>query len=236
MPEDATVGMGLLEDALKLDPDYAAAHAYLAWGLEMRVVRGGYHEADAIAGVRHARAALAHGTDDPTALAVASLVLLHLDNDFSAASGAIARALAVNGSCAMALIFGAHVHGLSGDPALAEDYANRALRLSPFDPLAWEAYLALGMVRMSARCFDEAALFFSKRMQANPRFSTHYAFQAGALALAGRVEEAKSVAHRLLELEPSFRIRPLVEFFSPFTRPGLTQTFADGLRLTGIPE
>jgi hypothetical protein len=58
----------------------------------------------------------------------------------------------------------------------------------------------------------------------------------GALALAGRVEEAKSVAHRLLELEPSFRIRPLVEFFSRFTRPGLTQTFADGLRLTGIPE
>jgi hypothetical protein len=79
--------MRTLED----DPDYAAAHAYLAWGLEMRVVRGGYHKADAIAGVRHARAALAHGTDDPTALAVASLVLLHLDNDFSAASGAIRR-------------------------------------------------------------------------------------------------------------------------------------------------
>ena len=34
MPEDAAIGMGLLEGALKLDPNYAAAHAHLAWALE----------------------------------------------------------------------------------------------------------------------------------------------------------------------------------------------------------
>ena len=34
-------GMEFLEEALKIDANYAPAHAYLAWGLEMRVVRGG---------------------------------------------------------------------------------------------------------------------------------------------------------------------------------------------------
>jgi adenylate cyclase len=56
MPEDAGIGMGLLEEALKLDPNYAAAHAYLAWALEMRFYRGGFNEADAVASVLHARA------------------------------------------------------------------------------------------------------------------------------------------------------------------------------------
>ena len=31
MPADARIAAGFLEEALKLDPDYAAAHALLAW-------------------------------------------------------------------------------------------------------------------------------------------------------------------------------------------------------------
>jgi adenylate cyclase len=34
MPEDAKIGMEFLEEALKIDANYAPAHAYLAWGLE----------------------------------------------------------------------------------------------------------------------------------------------------------------------------------------------------------
>ena len=59
MPAEANIGIGLLEEALKLEPNYAAAHAYMAWGMEMRVLRGGFNEADATAGVGHARTALA---------------------------------------------------------------------------------------------------------------------------------------------------------------------------------
>ena len=67
MPADAAIGMGLLEEALKLDPNYAVAHAYLAWALEVRFFRGGFNEADAAASVRHARAAVTYGGDDATA-------------------------------------------------------------------------------------------------------------------------------------------------------------------------
>ena len=194
MPEDAAIGMGYLEDALKLDPNYAAAHAYMAWGLEIRFVRGGFSPADAAAGLRHARAALAHGADDATALAVASLSILHLGHDFDAAAGAIARAVSLNGSCATAFYLGAHIHAMKGDAAIAEDFAEKALRLSPFDPLSYFALHAMGTVRVRKGQFDDAAAYYLKATQANPRFSVLYALHASALARAGRLDEARLVA------------------------------------------
>src|SRR5262249_61629540 len=71
MPEDAAIAIGYLEEALKLDPNYAVAHAALASGLESRFRGGGFNEADPTAGLRHARLAPARPPDDPTALASA---------------------------------------------------------------------------------------------------------------------------------------------------------------------
>jgi adenylate cyclase len=186
--------------------------------------------------LRHARAALAHGGDDATAFAVAALTILHIDHDFEAASGAVARAVSLNGSCATAFYLGAHVHALSGDAAIAEDYAARALRLSPFDPFGFMALYSLGMVRVRERRFDEAAALCSKSVQANPRFSTLYAFQTAILADAGRDEEATSVARRLLELEPNFHVRPFLGFFSGFSHKAVTESLSAGLRKVGLPE
>jgi tetratricopeptide (TPR) repeat protein len=236
MPDDAAIGMGYLEEALKLDPNYAAAHAYMAWALEMRFVRAGFCEFDAAAGVRHARATLAHGGDDATALAVASLPALHLGHDFEGASGAITRALSLNDSCAIACYFGAHIHALSGEAATAEEFAGKALRLSPFDQFCYLALHAVGTVRLREGRFDEAAAHYSKAVQANPRFSTLYVLHTSALALAGREEEARLAAGRLLALEPNFRSVPFVTYFSPFFRKELADPFSTGLRKAGLPE
>jgi TolB-like protein/Flp pilus assembly protein TadD len=236
MPGDANIGIGLLEEALKLDPNYASAHAYLSWGLETRVARGRFDEADVIDAVRHARTALTYGSDDSTALAVATIALLHLGYDFEAASGAIARALALNSSSATALYFGAHIHAFSGDTAVAEDYAPRALRISPFDTLSFMAHEALGLVRVREGRYADAASHFAKAVQANPRFSWLYAAQAAALALAGRVEEARLMARRILDLEPTFRIKPLVDLLSPIIRPELVSALTTGFGQAGLPE
>jgi len=41
MPADARIAAGFLEDALKLDPNYAAAHGLLAWCHEIFFARAG---------------------------------------------------------------------------------------------------------------------------------------------------------------------------------------------------
>ena len=85
LPADARIAEGFLEDALKLDPNYAAAHALIAWCHEICYLLGGREEADKIAGLRHARAAIASGTDDATALAVAAFALGMLSKDYKTA-------------------------------------------------------------------------------------------------------------------------------------------------------
>jgi tetratricopeptide (TPR) repeat protein len=235
MPEDANTGMKLLEQALLLDPEYAVAHAYLGWGYEMRVVRGGFNEADHAAGMRHARAALAHGTDDPTAQTIAALIMLHLGHDFPTASSAIARALQLNSSCAIAYFFGAHVYAFCGDTATCRDYAQRGLRLSPFDQLAWIGHQALGLADLRERNYDEAVGHFAKAMQLNPRFSYLSIVQTTALALAGRHDEAKAMAKRILDLQPGFQSGPFLAF-AAFTKPELVEALTTGLRTAGLPE
>src|SRR6185369_10176862 len=69
MPDDAAIAIPFLEQALQLDPDYAAAHAALAICREARYRGAGADEAERAEGLRHARLALALGTDDAAALA-----------------------------------------------------------------------------------------------------------------------------------------------------------------------
>ena len=186
--------------------------------------------------MRHARLALTHSGDDPTALSHAALVILHLDHDFVTASSAIERALALNDSSAAAFYTGAHIHAYSGDPAIAEDYANRAFRLSPFDPQLFHGYESLGCIRLRAKRYEEAASFFARASQANPRFSFLHAYLAGALAMAGRTEDSKVAARRLLELEPDFRVQPIIAMLGGFPRPELTNELVAGWRKAGLPE
>jgi adenylate cyclase len=234
MPEDAVIAIGHLEKALELDPGYAPVHAALALCREVRF-RAGFDETDRTEGVRHARLALALGTDDAEALALAAIAVLHLDHDLETASGAISRALSLNGSCATALYWGAHIHAWSGDLVLAEDYANRALRLSPFDPWSYEGHLALGVVRLRRGRHEEAPAYFAKAVQANPRFVVLYALRASSLAIAGRIEEAKVVVGRLLEIDPGFRLGPFRDF-ARFVQSEIRDAMTAGLRQAGLPE
>jgi adenylate cyclase len=75
MPEDVETAIPLLEQALKIDPHYAPAHAFMALALEARFARAGYNHADAAGSERHARAAVVYGADDSTAIGIFACVI-----------------------------------------------------------------------------------------------------------------------------------------------------------------
>jgi adenylate cyclase len=234
MPADARKAAGYLEEVLKIDPGYVAAHALLAWCHEICfTTEPGFVEVERLAGVKHARIVIASTTDDASALAIAAIGISHLDRDNTAAASAIERALSLNASCATALYFGAHVHAFNGNTDLARPYAHRALRLSPFDPLVYEAHVALGFCDVQEARFEAAATEFAKMVQANPAFSTLHFLYAIGLALAGRIEDARPVVAKGLELEPSFSSRLLLQV-------GITRQIVDrlvqGARILGLPE
>ena len=147
---------------------------------------------------------------------------------------AIERALSLNPSSATALYWGEIIHASSGNSAAATAYANRALRLSPFDPVAFAAHGALGHVAFQEARYDEAASCYAMAVQANPRFSLYYFLQAAALALAGRLQEASPIVAQLLELNPNVRTSEVFEY--ALLHPALADKFIAGARLLGLPE
>ena len=229
-PAGARIAAELLEDGLKLDPKYAAAHALLAWCRQIIFVQGGLDEADKTSALRHARAAIAGGADDATALAVAGMVMAHLGRDYETALSAISSALAVNPSCAAAHYFGAQINAFCGDSAAATAHADRALRLSPLDSLAFVAHLAFGLVALHEGRYDAAASCFAR---AQPGRSSFLSWQAVALALAGRMEEAETVARRALDERPDVRLHKLLQIGMISE---ITDKMAAGWRLLGLPE
>jgi adenylate cyclase len=145
---------------------------------------------------------------------------------------AIDRALASNPSSATALYLAAHAYSILGHSEKAVAYANRALRQSPFDLLVPQAYLALGHAAISDTRYEEAASFCARAVQSSPKTGTYYMLQALALALAGRVEEARSLAELGLEREPQFRVSWLCGIL---TR-ALADKYAEAGRLLALPE
>jgi adenylate cyclase len=231
--EDAPLAANLLRAALKVEPSLAVAHAYLSWCQQILFTHGALDESDKAAGLRHARAAIANDVDDATALAVGAMVIGLLGKNADAALNAIERALSFNPSSAAALYFGAQLYAWSGDPLRGTEYAHRALRLSPFDPLLYAAHLALGIAALQENRYDETAAWWGKVAEANPKFGMIVIGQAQALALAGRIEEAKAAFARGLELEPSASIRSVRELGYV---PALEEKLIRGARILGLPE
>ena len=143
MPEFSDQALPLLQQAVAIEPDYAVAHAYIAWCYESRHLRGGLHGESWAAGLRHARLAIANGGDDATALAVAAFVIGILEQDYQAAFNAFDRAMALSPSSAQAFGFSSCIRAWAGDSPTSVEHAETAIRLSPFDPLIFFPYTGL---------------------------------------------------------------------------------------------
>lgn len=231
MPDDAEVAIRYLEEALRFEPSYPAAHAMLAWCYEWRYARGGNAEADKEKALRHAHAASGIEVDDATALATAGFVRSILSRDSDQAIPLIARALELNPSCATALYMGAMTHALSGNAATAIGMAERAQQLSPFDFLAYQAHFARTLAAISESRFTDAAATARETLATNSNLSSLYFIAAAAHVLAGDEKAARRFAADGLKRESSFRLR----FFAEAMAPSLADRIVSAGRAIGLP-
>lgn len=205
MPEQEKIALLLAERAIALDPNYALAHACAAHCHHTLYARGGWKVEHRTAAVRHAQSAIAHGRDDPLALAFAGFILGIDAHDHAAAFTAFDAAIAISPSTALTYIFGSIILGFGGDAERAAEWAERGLRLSPLDPWRSSALNTLAIGHIQRGRYEEAAATARKAVQWTPGFSVCHMWLAVALAKLGRVEEAKAAGARVLELHPAFR-------------------------------
>ena len=234
MPDGATKALPLLESAVKMEPDYALAHAYTAFAHEIIFARGGTHDEDRICATRHAYEAITYGRDDAIALSIGGFVLALVAHDREAAQQALEAALAVSPSCALTYVLGSVVFVYDGKADKGIEWGERALRLSPFDPMSQGPLLAIALGRLQRGEYEAAAEAAHKGVQARPYWSLTHVALAASQAKLGRMEAAKSSARHVLELQPEFTISGLCTSFD--FHPSLAGPLSQALQEAGLPD
>jgi adenylate cyclase len=233
MPDEAAKALPLLESALGIEPDYALAHGFAAWSHEILFARGGGREENRLGAIRHAHAAIAHGRDDAIALSLGGLAIGMVAHDRDAARQAFEAALALSPSCALAYNLGSVVMALAGDADRGIEWGERALRLSPFDPMNYVPWYSITLGRLQRAEYETAAEAAHKVFQANPYWSTAHFLLAATHATLGRLDAAKSAAARVLELQPGFTISGTCAAFD--IHPSIATPLSEALSLAGLP-
>lgn len=232
MPADAAAAIPVLQRALALQPDYAIAHASLAWCHHF-LFRANLDDRDRVAAVRHARAAAAGGSDDATALAISGLVIYFNERDVTTALSLFDRALALSSSNAVAHSCSAVILAWMGRTGLATERAERAIRLSPFDSLNYLCHDALAISYIQMEQYEAAREAALRAIECNPRFTIPLLLLTAALVGLGRIEEAHVAARQVLAFQPNFTIRGYSATIG--ASPAFT-SLAEAWRAGGLPE
>jgi adenylate cyclase len=208
---DNQEALRLLGLVFESDPDNPLANALGAWCRQQRHLMNwpGGQDDDRETAKRLARTAIAGGSDVPLALAVAGAVLAALTRDHDAALAAADRATMINPKAAIVLGFDALTRCLCGAYDKAIEHAEKALRLSPMEPLIYHAAVALGLACLLTDRFDEAVSHARKAIEGNRNFAFAYCVLALGYVRLERHEEASQAIRQLIAAAPNFLIGTL---------------------------
>jgi adenylate cyclase len=232
--EGVAAAIRLAHRALKLDPRFDMVAA-LAGASHMRNVLWGYAadpQFDCKEAVRLVRLALSIDDSVPETLALAAMTSAYMVGDSESAIEMADRAVALNANSYTAWTCRGWVYRAAGLPEEAVRSFERAIRMSPVDPLLHQACAGIGLALIELGRFDEAIVAGKKAQRQNPSFSVAYRCLASAFAHLGRDTEAREAAAHVLETDPAFTISGWI------ARGGQSNSRLqiEGLRKAGLPE
>ncbi len=233
--EESASALALLDQAMAIDPDYPLAMSLAGWCHAQRSV---YNWADDV-GQSQARAqALAEKAaeisgDDPLILAVLGAVHTFLRN-YGTARVLLERALAIDPNAAWAWSRLGWLDAYADRSQQATEKFERALRLSPLDPMNFNNYVGMGSASEVALEHDKAATFYRRALAERPHATWIYRNLASALVGAGRMDEAKQAYAQMLRSYPEMtatRLRQAMVF-----SPAALDRMVDNLKQLGLPD
>jgi TolB-like protein len=227
----------LIRHAISRDAHYPAAHVLATEWHMLRVGQGWSLEsgADVRLADLHALAAIQDDAANSRALAFHGHSRSFLQRDYVAAMDLFDRALDAAPNDAAAWGWSSPTFSFVGDSARAIERAERALDLSPSDPLGfrYRHFIALG--HFTAGRYDDAIHWGLAAARAQPRYTANLRYTAAAMVAAGRIPEARDLAAQVMEIEPDFRVSPLVARH-PYKDPARRKQVGDLLLMAGLPD
>jgi adenylate cyclase len=233
--DESVKALELLEKALAIDPQYPLALSLAGWCHAQRSV---YNWADDIAGSQVmartlAERAAAMSGDDPIILAVLGAVHTFVHNH-GTARVLLERAVTLDPNAAWAWSRLGWLENYADQPQKAIRNFERALRLSPIDPMNFNNYVGIGSAHEISQEYNEAAALYRRALEERPNASWIYRNLAPVLSGAGRVEEAKQAFADLMRSYPDLTVSKFKQAMV-FSAPVLDR-MAENLRKLGLPE
>src|SRR5258707_408408 len=233
--EESAKALELLEKALAIDPKYPLALSLAGWCHAQRAV---YNWADDIAesqamARRLAERAAEMSGDDPVTLAVLGAVHTFVRNH-GTARVLLERAVTLDPNAAWAWSRLGRLEAYADQPQKAIDNFERALRLSPIDPMNFNNYVGIGSAHEVAQEYDQAASFYRRAIEERPNASWIYRNLASVLSGAGRVEEAKQAFTKMKRYYPDLTISKFKQ--AMVFSPAVLGRMGENLRKLGLPQ
>ena len=235
-PEDFIQARNAFETAIARDPVSPRPHAWLAKWHVLRVAVGASDNAaeDSAAATACAERALACDPDDALALAVDALVMGWSRHDLDSAERRLAQALAANPNEPLAWVHSAINHSWRGRGGEAVQCADRALSLSPLDPMMYYFNSAAGQANLIDEHYDRAIELSTRSLRENRLHTPTLRTLAAALMLSGRIDEARETMCELRELEPGLTATAFRARYPGRDSPH-AERFAAALQAAGLP-
>jgi adenylate cyclase len=234
--DDTAPACQMFKRAIDIDPNFARAHALLAWNLcevYWADIYGESSREDAIAALDQAlssaqRAVALDGNDALCHCALGYALVSRRSFDMAAHHIGIATRLNPNDAEVIASQIMLEV--CTGLPQQALDSLDRALRLIPSPPNWYREWQ--GCALYSLRRYEEAARAFE---YATGKRAYIHRFLAASYAQMGRFVEARAAAAEALRLQPEFTLHMLL-VVAPWKSQADLDHMVDGLRKAGLPE
>jgi TolB-like protein len=226
----------LLQQAIRVDPTHAYAHALAGWCYVWRRANAwARDEMQDERGVEHAEFALSLAPSDPEVLWIAASVYAYIARDLSKASDLIGWSLSLNPNSALAWTKNGWVHCWIGNHTPALDSFLKAKSLSPLDPLTWYFDAGVGSALTNMRHYSEALDALGRALRANPEWNAGYRSIAVCAGHLGATEEARRAVGRILRSDPTMTVAKWRRL-CPIKDPETLEHFLTGLILAGLPE
>jgi tetratricopeptide (TPR) repeat protein len=196
--EQIPEALRLMEQAIARDPRYGPALAWAAYCCHRLLLVGRSEDpaADRLRGADFARRALEVSSDDPSTLAHAAHALAYFGADIGAMMALVDRALALNPNYARGWQISGALRLLAGQPDVAIQHIETALRLSPRARIG-VSLRTIGAAHFLSRRFGEALPKLLLAIQDNPSFPEAYRYLAACYAHMGRLDDAREIVTRL---------------------------------------
>jgi tetratricopeptide (TPR) repeat protein len=181
------------------------------------------------------RRALQRAAGDPVVLAHCGMNLIHTAKDYDLGMAVLDTAAKANPNNHMVVVCAgvAHLHCGTIEDSLA--LFQRAIRLSPNDPLAHVPFTGIAHAHM-VRCeYEEALRWATRSLALNTRFDPTYWMLIAASAHLGRMEEAQRYLREFMAIAPLVTVAS-IRAGQPAKDPDRVAAILEGLRLAGLPE